>query len=107
MKNKLPRKKELLKIDTEQEELASKSEAEEEPVEKEDVNLIPRMIKKEALFVTFTGVIETGIFQEDDSLTAFCSIMHGVDWLMLNGEKNFTSQVASSNGKEITWNLPF
>jgi hypothetical protein len=73
----------------------------------EDVSLIPRMIKKEALFVTFTGLIETGVFQEDDSLTAFCSIVHGPDWIRINGEKNFISQIASSNGREITWNIPF
>jgi hypothetical protein len=33
--------------------------------------------------------------------------MHGPDWIRVNGEKNFISQVASSNGKYITWNLPF
>lgn len=64
MKNKLPKKKQL-KVDTEQEELASKEEEieEEESAVKEDLNLLPRMLKKESLFVTFTGVIESGVFQ--------------------------------------------
>ena len=69
--------------------------------------LIPRMLRKEALFVTFTGTLERGNFQEDDSLSAFCSIVHGVDWTRINGQKNFISQIAASNGQEIVWNLPF
>jgi hypothetical protein len=80
---------------------------EEELEEQEELALIPRMLRKEALFVTFTGTIERGVFQEDESLTAFCSIVHGVDWTRLNGEKNFISQVAASDGQEIVWNLPF
>jgi hypothetical protein len=33
--------------------------------------------------------------------------MHGADWLKVAGNKTFISQIAASNGKEITWNLPF
>lgn len=105
MKNKLPRKKEQQRMELEQEEISSpEEEVQEEP---QEVSLIPRMLKKEALFVTFTGLVEKGSFQEDDSLTAFCTLMHGPDWQRVHGEKSFISQVASSNGKEITWNLPF
>jgi len=43
------------------------------------------MLKKEALFVTFTGTLETGFFQEEDSLTASCTIMHGADWIKVCG----------------------
>jgi hypothetical protein len=80
---------------------------EEELEEQEELALIPRMLRKEALFVTFTGTLDRGEFQEDDSLTAFCSIVHGSDWARINGEKNFISQVAASNGRQIVWNLPF
>jgi len=40
-------------------------------------------------------------------LTAFCVVMHGRDWQKVTGDKSFVSQIASSNGKEIIWNLPF
>ena len=33
--------------------------------------------------------------------------MYGPDWTRVAGEKNYISQIASSNGKEITWDLPF
>lgn len=65
------------------------------------------MLKKEALFVTFTGMIETGFFQEENALTAFCNIMHGPDWVKAAGKKSYISQIASSNGQEIFWNMPF
>jgi hypothetical protein len=65
------------------------------------------MLKKEALFVTFTGMVETGFFQEENALTAFCNIMHGPDWVKAAGKKSYISQIAASNGQEITWNLPF
>ena len=65
------------------------------------------MLKKDSLFVTFNGVIEKGFLPEDDALTAFCVVMHGRDWLKVSGEKSFVSQIAASNGKDITWNLPF
>ena len=65
------------------------------------------MLKKETLYVTFSGTLTSGFCPEDDSLTAFCSIVHGSDWVKVSGEKTFISQVASSNGKEIVWDLPF
>jgi hypothetical protein len=65
------------------------------------------MLKKPVLYVTFTGILRTGFIPEDDSLTAFCTIMHGPDWVKVAGEKNVISQIAASNGKEITWNIPF
>ena len=33
--------------------------------------------------------------------------MHGSDWAKISGEKNYISQIAASNGKEIIWDLPF
>jgi len=65
------------------------------------------MLKKETLYVTFTGILKSGHLPESDSLTAFCSIIHGSSWTKISGEKNFISQIASSNGDEISWNLPF
>lgn len=65
------------------------------------------MLKKSALYVTFTGIIKSGFLPEDDSLTAFCSFVHGPDWIKVEGKKEMASQIASSNGKEITWDLPF
>lgn len=85
MRNKLPKKKEQARpLENEQSEQSLLPE-EEEQQEQEEIALIPRMLRKEALFVTFTGTLERGNFQEDDSLTAFCSIMHGVDWTRING----------------------
>lgn len=107
MRNKLPRKKEPLRPAEDQQQEHEQLPQEEEELEQEEVNLIPRMLRKEALFVTFTGTLERGVFQEDDSLTAFCSLVYSADWVRVNGDKNFISQVAASNGQEIVWNLPF
>lgn len=43
------------------------------------------MLKKESLFITFTGTVKSGFMPEDDSLTAFCTFMHGADWTRVTG----------------------
>ena len=65
------------------------------------------MLKKESLFVSFSGILKSGFCPEDDSLTALGSIVYGPDWEKVSGDKSFVSQIASSNGKEIVWNIPF
>ena len=65
------------------------------------------MIKKDSLYISFSGTLKSGFCPEDDSLTAFGSIIYGSDWERISGEKSFISQIAASNGKEIVWDIPF
>jgi len=37
----------------------------------------------------------------------FYSISGGSDWNLISGQKNGVSQIASSNGDKIVWNIPF
>lgn len=43
------------------------------------------MLKKQTLYVTFTGILRTGFLPEDDALTAFCTVMYGADWIRVAG----------------------
>ncbi len=65
------------------------------------------MLERNSLYVTFTGVLKSGLIPEEDSLAAFCSIAHGSDWIQIAGNNEYATQIAYSNGNEIVWDLPF
>lgn len=83
MKGKLPKKKLESKLELEEDPLSREELLEEH--EDEEVPFVPRMIRQDTLFITFTGILRSGFLPEDDSLTAFCTIMHGADWARLSG----------------------
>lgn len=51
----------------------------------EDINLRPRMVKKDSLFTTFSGTIESGVFDDYKALTLYFAFVAGPDWKRMNG----------------------
>ena len=65
------------------------------------------MIKKDALFVTCTGTVESGIFDEYKSLYLHCELIGGPDWSMISGKKKGLTQTGACDDRKIVWNYPF
>jgi len=65
------------------------------------------LIKKDSLFVTFSGTIECGYFDDEKALTLYFAIVGGPDWKLMNGERKGGTQVAACNDQKIVWNFPF
>ena len=85
-----------------------------EKSEKEEIilarKLKPASFAKDRIYVTFTGVIESGIVNDEESLSLMFIIEAAGHWKVINGEKTGISQVASSysgGNKRIVWNMPF
>jgi hypothetical protein len=51
----------------------------------EDINLRPRLLKKDSLFATFTGTIECGFLDNYKSLTLYYMFTAGPDWKRMSG----------------------
>ena len=66
-----------------------------------------KQLKANSLFVTFTGIIESGVISNCQSLKISYLISAGPDWIKISGKRSGLSQVAATNGEKIVWNLPF
>ena len=55
------------------------------------------MLRKDALFVTFSGNIECGVFDEYKLLYAHFELLGGPDWTLVSGKKKGMTQTASCN----------
>lgn len=109
MKAKLPKKQEQKLKQESDEEDEQEEEIEEEPTEEkeEDLTFIPRMIRKDALFVTFTGTIESGLFDEFKALYMHFEIQGGPDWKIISGKRKGMTQTGACDDRKIVWNYPF
>lgn len=65
------------------------------------------MIKKDLLYVNFSGVIESGSFDQLKSLFLYFLVSAGPDWKRMNGKQKGFTQIGSCDDKKIVWNLPF
>lgn len=65
------------------------------------------MIKKDSLYVHFSGLIESGKFDQFRSLYLYYTIATGPDWKKLNGNSKGFTQIGSCDDEKIVWNFPF
>jgi B9 domain-containing protein 1 len=64
-------------------------------------------MKKDSLFVTFSGIIESGVLDNFKSLSLSFSIVAGSDWKRMAGERAGQTQIGSCKDEKIVWNYPF
>lgn len=80
------------------------SELADEP---QELIYIPKVKRKEAILVTYRGLIESGNIHSNHSLTMLYTVVSSENWKLSNGQKSGQSQNASHNGGKIVWNFPF
>lgn len=100
-------KEELEKGNKLQEEKEESEDSQELADEPQELNFVPKLKKKEAMFVTYSGIFESGAFNFSHSLTLLYTTVTSPHWKVACGQKSGISQNATHNGKQIVWNFPF
>ena len=57
--------------------------------------------------ITYRGIIESGHFNVNESLTLLYTVVSSENWKVYKGQKSGISQNASHNGGKIIWTFPF
>ena len=82
--------------------------------EPQEENLIRRLepssFLKDRLYVTFAGVIQSGLVHGEDALSLMYVVEAGPHWKLISGAKTGISQIGSNysgESRSIVWNMPF
>ena len=57
--------------------------------------------------VGFSGVIRSGIFKDENTLSVMYSLYSGADWKIVGGQPSGISMKSACTEEKIVWNFPF
>lgn len=57
--------------------------------------------------VGFSGIIKSGTFKEDNTLSVMYAFYNGNDWKIVGGQQSGISIKSSCSEEKIVWNFPF
>jgi hypothetical protein len=95
----------------EEEQLRPEKESSEDSEELRDqpteLEFVPKIRKKESMFINYQGVFESASFSYNHSLSLMYTALAEEGWKVTHGQNTGISQHAGQSERGLVWNMPF